>query len=294
MRSTFLEARELLRGVASRSDRIFVISKGKALLGRGVAHTSLIGVNQGQWADVFNTVWDSSAIAVARSPTPKVVLVGEDGDVATWGAKGEEAESIQPTPIAIRNAQTIDGLVYACGMKRQVFCRVDEGVWRDMSAPMVSATDSAGFEDIDGYSGHEIYAAGWKGEVWQYGGTNWTSHGSLTSVILTSVCCAPDGLVYIAGQQGVMLRGRNAVWELVRWNEPATVDFWDLCWFQDSLYVATTTGMFRLSGNDLIAVDFGAAGPLTCYNLSTAEGVLWSIGHQDVASFDGTRWRRYD
>ncbi len=54
------------------------------------------------------------------------------------------------------------------------------------------------------------------------------------------------------------------------------------------------TDLFTLEGNALVPVDFGEIGTPTCYNLTTAEGVLWSIGRDDVASFDGTTWRRYD
>jgi hypothetical protein len=40
-------------------------------------------------------------------------------------------------------------------------------------------------------------------------------------------------------------------------------------------------------------VDFGKVRTPSCYSLSVAEGVLWSVGRDDVASFDGKSWKRY-
>ena len=113
-------------------------------------------------------------------------------------------------------------------------------------------------------------------------------------MILSVVCCAPGKLVYAAGQQGVLVKGRSGSWEVVEWDEEVSVDIWDLCWFEEKLYVATMTALYTLSGNSLVEVDFGEIPPPSCYSLTAAEGVLWSIGRDDVASFDGHDWRRYD
>jgi hypothetical protein len=274
---------------------VFVLSKGKALLDDGVAHTSVIGVHDGRWVDCVNTEWDSSAIAVARLPSPKLVVVGEDGEVNLYLGDGKSVkEAISPSPMAIRNAKTIHGFVYACGMKRQVFKRDGEKSWRDISAPAAEAVEAEGFEAIDGYSPKDIYAAGWKGEIWRFDGTKWWDCGSRTNLTLTGVCCAPDGLVYVVGQQGILIKGREMAWDLVDLGADVNADFWDVCWFRDRLYVATITGLSTLEGNTLIDVDFGDAKVSSCYNLTAADGVLWSIGRDDVASFDGTVWKVYD
>ena len=91
-----------------------------------------------------------------------------------------------------------------------------------------------------------------------------------------------------------MFRGRNDAWELIEFDEDVGVDFWDLCWYQNKLYVATMTALYTVDGNHLSPVDFGDIGSPTCYSLSTAEKVLWSVGRDGVASFDGTNWRVYE
>jgi hypothetical protein len=292
MKSDFAAAREFVRGAARFHDLCYVLSKGKALLEESIAHTSAVCVDQGDWADGVDVDWDSTAIAVAKQPSEKMIVIGEDGDVCTYVGGKSSTEAIKPAPRLIRNARTIGGYVYACGMLRQVYRRGGERKWTDISAP--ESDEEVGFESIDGFNEKEIYAVGWQGEIWEFDGKKWKDRNSPTNVILTAVCCAGDDNVYVAGQQGVMLRGRHAEWDLIEWEEEVDVDLWDLCWFQDKLYVASNTDLYTLEGNALVSVDFGEIETPTCFSLTTAEGVLWSIGKDDVASFDGTTWRLYE
>jgi hypothetical protein len=288
------DSREFIRGAARYNDLAYVLTKVKALVGQSIAHTSVIGVDQGRWGDTATTDWDSTAIAVAKRPSEKLVFVGEDGDVCTYVGGQSATESISPAPKLIRNAKTIDGNVVACGMLRQVYKRVGEGEWKNISAPSPKTGEKVGFEAIDGYSGNELYAAGWNGEIWEYDGKGWTNRVSPTNAILTAVCCAGDGVVYVSGQQGVMIKGRHDRWESIEWEENVDVGIWDLCWFNEKLYVATMTNLYTLQGNQLVSVDFGGLGIPSCCSLTQAEGVMWSIGKEDVLSFDGATWRRYD
>nr|WP_251010906.1 hypothetical protein [Variovorax paradoxus] len=288
------KSREFVRGAARLADLVYVISQMKTLIEQDINHVSLVGLYKGNWGDAFNTTWNATAIAIAKFPAEKVVLIGEDGDVATYVGGKREDDAIRPQPVMIRHARTIAGEVYACGSKRQVFRRTGEKQWRDMSAPRADQTEEFGFEGIDGYAENDIYAAGWGGEIWRYDGAGWASCASPTNVILTALCCAGDGNVYACGQGGVLVKGRNDAWASIAWEDEVTVDLWDLCWFQDKLYVATMFALYTLDGNRLVPVDFGEMGPVTCYNLTTEEGVLWSIGKADVASFDGVTWTKYD
>ena len=91
-----------------------------------------------------------------------------------------------------------------------------------------------------------------------------------------------------------MIKGRNDSWEIIEWEDDFNLDIWDLCWFGGELYVATISNLYTLSGNRLDEVDFGKIEVSTCYSLTEAQGVLWSIGNQDVLSFDGTTWQQYE
>jgi hypothetical protein len=69
-------------------------------------------------------------------------------------------------------------------------------------------------------------------------------------------------------------------------------DFWDLEWFEEELYLSTMSALFRLRNGALRRRQFGKDVPRTCYHLSATSDVLWSIGEQDVLSFDGKNWTR--
>ena len=41
-------------------------------------------------------------------------------------------------------------------------------------------------------------------------------------------------------------------------------------------------------------VEMGEDFPRTCFKLTSAEGVMWSIGAQDLMKFDGKAWSRVE
>ncbi len=50
--------------------------------------------------------------------------------------------------------------------------------------------------------------------------------------------------------------------------------------------------VYQLKKGGLELVLFDGDPPETCYHLSAAKGVMWSIGASDVMSFDGKEWTR--
>ena len=293
MSSEILKTRVFTDGAARYHDLVYILSKNKSMVEDEIEHTSAIGVDRGKWVDCVNTNWNSTTIAVAKKPNEKLVLVGEDGEVCTYVGGVSKDEKKIPNVSLIRSANTINGYVYACGMKRQVYKRTGEKKWVDISAPFPAKKEKVGFESVDGFSEDEIYAVGWNGEIWQYNGTQWLNRDSLTNLILASVCCADDGVVYIVGQQGLLIRGRHDTWEVVEWDDDINIDFWDLCFFKDKLYISSIFELYTFENGQLIDVDFKGIDVSSCHSLTQAEGIMWSIGAEDVLSFDGKTWQKY-
>lgn len=276
-------------GAARFHDLLYLSVRDRALVEKEAEHSSFLGYDQGDWHQNGLTDWNTVAMCMVKHPEEKVVAISEDGEVWTYiGGKASE-EQIKPAPSVLRAMATIDGIAYACGMKREVFKRKGEDVWHPMHAPAPKKGQKAGFEAIGGFTGSEIYAAGWEGEIWMWNGKKWSQLDSPVNLILTSVCCAPDDHVYVCGQEGTLLCGRRDSWRLIS-SDDVTDDFWDIRWFKDHLYVATLTGLFEYVGKTLEQVDFGKHAPNTCGRLTDADGVLWSIGADDVFSFDGKKW----
>lgn len=282
-----------ITGAARFSYLVYLVIQDKALTERSVDHCRLIAFQRGELAHIADRNWNTTAICVVKKPSEKMVAISEYGDVLTYVKGVTTEELIQPRPTVVRNVGVVDGIALACGMRREVFMRVREAEWIAIPAPVPAPQENAGFEAICGFSMAEVYAVGWDGEIWQWNGEKWVERPSPTNLILTGICCGEDGRVYVCGQGGTLIRGRNETWEIIS-TADAMTDFWDLCWFNGALYIASMTMLFRLIDDRLEAVDFGSDPPRTCGRLSSAQGVLWSVGASDVFSYDGATWTRVD
>jgi hypothetical protein len=230
-----------------------------------------------------------------------MAALGEFGNALLFngaGRRDEEIRSGDQSPQRrgpLRCIREVGGNLYAAGMNRQVYQRLDDNRWAiiDAGTRPPDLREVVGFESIDGFTPRELYAAGWKGEIWEYDGHAWRQIDSPTNVILTDVCCADDENVYICGRLGLLIRGRHDNWAPVE-HGSTREDFWGMAWYANRLYLATTRSVYMLLDDRLERVDFGADLPATCYQLSASEGVLWSIGAKDVMAFDGNQWTRID
>jgi hypothetical protein len=281
------------RGAARFKDLVYLSMKDRKLDRKSVLHSRLIAIDNGEWAPLGDLNWATAGMCIVKKPAEKMVAVSPQGEVFTSVRGKRTKEKISPKPVDLRCCAAIGGYAYAAGMKNQVFRRTAEGKWKANHPPADKKDNLIGFEAIDGFDENEIYAVGWKGQIWQLTKKKWMKRSSPTKVVLTSVECAPDNNVYICGQDGTLLRGRNENWEKLSQNNIRD-DFWDICWFKNKLYVASMSTIYSLNGGKLIPVDFGKDAPKSCYKLTEAEGVMWSVGQEDLFSFDGKKWTRWD
>ncbi len=280
-------------GAARFDDLIYLSIKDRSLEADDVEHSRLIGFQGGELGHMADTNWTSIAMCVVKRPSEKLIAISEDGEVFTYVKGTSQTEQITPNPSVLRGLGVVDGQAYACGMNRESFKREDEGVWMPMHAAVSDNAPKGGFEAITGFSAGEIYAVGWNGEIWKWDGSLWNNQPTPTNVILTGACAADDELVYICGQRGIIIRGRNDQWELVAVDE-LSEDLWDICCFDGDIYISSMTDVYKLVDGRIEPLDFGDDRPETTYRLTHAQGVLWSIGSDNVFSFDGSTWTRFD
>lgn len=288
-------------GVVRYSDLSYLIATHDAATSEGYIDSILITLDGGNWG-AGTVPWLACSGTVCHVPAERYVVLGTDGSVRTSGGGVIKEEA----PIAsctvdpkkrgpLREIRGIaKGRAYAVGTCRQAYVRDGEDQWRciDQSAQGgdTPITDTS-FESIDGFSEQEIYTVGWEGEIWKYDGSVFTQQNSPTNLALYKVRCAPDGFAYACGQLGTLLRGRNDRWEVID-HESTREDLWGMEYFDGQLYVSSTHFVYRLEGDTLKPVDFGDDAPRTCYHLSAADGIMWSIGPKDVMEFDGSNWKR--
>ena len=229
-------------------------------------------------------------------PEYGIVKVAAHGEYSVETARGVTAGNIfkrsqpkskEPRYGTFWSVSEIGGKAYAVGHHGMIY-RLDEpSIWTraDDGLP-----NSFGATAIAGFDASDMYAVGYKGELWHFNGKKWKKHDLPTNSHLHSVLCAEDGNVYAAGRNGVLLSGRNDKWRVL--SSPTKDTLWDTEWYEGKLYVSTTSGVFWLTKGDLELLDFGEDTPKTCYHLSAAKDVMWSIGEKDIMSFDGKKWTR--
>ncbi|RSZ57275.1 hypothetical protein HF313_10990 [Massilia atriviolacea] len=289
-----------IAGVVRYHDLAYVASVSDELGERRVVHAYLTEWDAGTWrvgdADDDIEEWEAVAATLVRQPLEQALFLGAQGEVLCMGSGDTHHERIPGARRGpLRGLGSVAGQAYACGMQYQVYRRDAGGKWRALEQGLPgkgAGAAVAGFEAIGGFAHDDLYAAGWHGEIWQCDGKRWQPCRSPVKAILTALCCAPDGLVYACGQDGALVRGRGADWEVLA--QPVRDDLWSLAWFGGALYAASAHAVYRLDGGQLREIDFGADRPATCYGLSAADGVLWSIGPKDIMAFDGDTWSRID
>jgi hypothetical protein len=187
----------------------------------------------------------------------------------------------------VRSVRDISGWAYAVGFGGLVAKRTGASQWGRVDDGLPA---SVRLEAIHGFSESDMYAVGWDGAVWHFDGRAWSACAVPTNAILSCVCCAGDDFVYVAGQNGVILRGRASTWTVLT-NEVATSHIWDLEWFSQKIYLSTYVGLHEVVGDKVVQLDLGDAQPESAYHLSTADGVMWSVGENDVVALEGSSWR---
>ena len=268
-------------------------------------HSLFIEWNRGVWrgSNIPPVTWTTVSATVTTVPIQQALFLGYWGEVLCMGSGDVHEERIQcitgESPVErgpMRAIRSIEGKAYAVGMYRQVYRRDGANIWTCLdqeTRPQNQAEKVISFEAIDGYSAKEIYAVGRNGEIWRYDSRRWIRLDSPTNMILTNVCCADDDYVYACGRYGTLVRGRHDRWEMIGHGTTAE-DFWGMVWYAGKLYISTMRLVYTLENGRLEHVDFGADSPGTCFQLSAADGLLWSIGAKDVMSYDTDRWTRID
>jgi hypothetical protein len=264
----------------------------------GGALNSLYTVfHQGKWF-TYDTkpAWSTIAMsAVLERETSGwvVVALGQGGQ--TWEMRPlERTEAVFPLGIVgLTNLATIGGSVYACGMGRVVWRRDAPGRWQELSAPWPDQSEGViGFTDMAGLEEALLYAVGWQGEIWTRSGNAWRAENTPTNANLNAIALADDGIAYIVGDDGVMMKGRAGRWDAI----VTGVDFnlQDVCVYEGEVFACTDFDVYRLTDAGLVSeLEAADDSPETCLKLVPAKGTgVFSVGPYDVFLRSAGTWSR--
>src|SRR5262245_18335275 len=241
--------------------------------------------------------YDAHTGCLIQQPEPGFLDASGQGyySINTKGGmtSGDILENSAPRPkkrrtASFRSVAEVAGKAYAVGLRGLVY-RLDELTqWARIDEGLPETFD---IQAIHGFGGSDLYAVGREGELWQLDGSKWVKRELPTNANLTAVRCAGNGKTYIAGHGGLLIEGKGSAWSVIEHGETED-DIWDIEWFDEEIFVSTMKAVYRLKRGSLSAVKFGEDAPKTCYQLSSASGVMWSNGERDVVSYDGSKWTR--
>lgn len=239
--------------VAAGGRRLIVAAEDRRLLETDTPHTVFGMYADGRWHQ-YATRPDWTALSITAA-NGHVLALGPDGRLCELRPPGEGTQpalSSIPRHIGMTGLATIDGAVYAYGLGRDVLRREADGSWTDLSAPQPGPEDDVvHFTGLAGHSASELYAVGWRGEIWVRTAEGWSREQSPTRAYLGALTVTREGLVYIVGEEGTLLRGRHGAWEAL--DTGLREDLRDVCEHQGNIFVSTDSRVFRLTPEGRLA-----------------------------------------
>ncbi|NHZ65727.1 hypothetical protein [Massilia genomosp. 1] len=312
---------KFLDGCIIEKDYFFTSTRMDAQSESEYDHGRLQWFNAGEWA-YRDRHWQVSSVCVlpgySEGRTRAYVALEQGTGVVGFYSPGV-ADPVDETLPGAEHGHGIASLLkiceiektlYLCGYAGIVMRRIN-GKWEKSNQSLKAMTfgdylrDGMSFDDalnaakltqrdmraIGGRASNAIFCVGREGVIFRFDGETWTKIDSPTNTDLNCVYAAEDGFVYAAGNQGILLQGKeNNFWAL---DKGAVDDFYSICWFDGNLYIGGLKGIYRLQKNGLHYVDTNQGG-FKCKGMDAAYGQLLVVAERWLLVFDGHRWTRID
>lgn len=264
-------------------------------------HTRMWTLRAGQW--LYRDL-DTIVKSAIRAGDPSAgYALGQDGvlSIARPGDFRQEYIADAGTGKGkygyVNRIRLIAGNFYVCGHAGQVYRRTSGG-WVHMDdgllKPAKQAKDAISLYDIDGTGEDDIYVCGLEGILAHYNGSGWTRLDSPTDDHLERVHCVSAAEVYLCGgseEVGRLFVGsRDKGWQ--EYNIPTGGGFWGLTVFKGTPYVCSQDRLFSLVNDDLVEIKPDLDPPIRYFRLVSNAEIMWSIGNEHLATFDGLNWER--
>lgn len=254
-------------------------------------------VGSGKPWSYFPLGWVPVRLALAPGPPPCNFILCGDGRVGFgYGSYGEEHINDTTTGPKgrgpLRELRWIGEHLYAAGMGRQVYRRLGPAQWEVLDPPRVpkpGQIEVCGFTSLDGVDESDVWAVGYKGEMWNRKAGQWYEAPALTNMTLHKVRMVRADLGFASGKKGIVMRYDGGTWAALPHLAGAD-DIWDLEWLGGRLYAAAAKKLYVLKADDSFA-EVQIEGVTSFGHLHAADGVLWSFGTLRLAwTADGQQW----
>ncbi|WP_342364346.1 hypothetical protein [Terrarubrum flagellatum] len=192
----------------------------------------------------------------------------------------------------------IGARLYACGGGRQLYRREGSEHWERFDLGMPGGQPNADdiiFADVNGPHEESIYVVGQNGTAYWKGPEGFLDLALPTSLWLQQIHVENEKTIWICGRAGLLLRGNH----IDGFRQVAAGDsreaFLSMAKYEGRLYLAAETGLHMLEGDRIVRARTTLTPDLRdAHWIDVTDGVLWSIGYEDIARFDGEQWERLD
>ncbi len=238
------------------------------------------------------------------------VFLGEDGDVCYLpvGRKPETERIVgsglwSDDSIGWGNVTAITQIgnrLYACGDGGQVYRRLEKDIWERIGDRLLQGKDDhhkLSLKAIAGPNEEEIYVGGWRANVDDGVLFYRDSHGWETAAhnipAISSIHVEHEGSLWACGRRGTLLHG-NHIDGFRNLLEPErSRHYLSVTMYDDQLFLATNVGLYTYADGSVSPVRTGLVPEYRDgHILQVVDGVLWAIGYEDIARFDGKVWER--
>lgn len=288
MTTAFSSTGNFIQGRLGRDSRLLLQFSEKDLVRQRIEHSFFLVWDDGKLTQRMKAPWTAVDLAAPNWLAVEFLAIAKDGRALAIQRDGRTKEfhlwSQTKTSArgAVRLAHRVGDNVYIVGSNRQVIELHSDLTVRDLSVPdslIKGTSDIGGFEAMDGFGPSELYACGLGGKVWYFDGRRWFETESPAKLFLSAIHCAKDGFVYVAGQDGTLLRGRERDWEII---EHGVEEYlWALAWYENELYACSMQKLFVLRDGELGILELPHH-PTTFFTLDANEHALLSVGSDDV------------
>jgi len=319
---------EFTNGIAAKGDTLYLsgalVNKNKDDdYGHSLIISYLEQYPEDPWSFMKAENWRNAALVRFNEPKRSFMgFMSEEGEVVLLSAgehsdEGGTGERIPGAGLNLEDSvgwgymmqlRQIGAHLYACGDGGQVYKRTGLNKWVHLDKGLlrnIGDRDCPVLSDINGSHESAIYAAGnmsstglppfltfWDGKSWREIDVSKVAAGFLNNIFVES-----ETRIWICGENGTLLLG-NAndgfkSLSTVEDNQLLT----SITVFKGKVYLGSNLGPFVYDPN---RHDDGIRPLETTLNppledveyVDTKDGVLWAIGAQDLARFDGTTWQR--
>ncbi|CAA9889669.1 conserved hypothetical protein [Candidatus Methylobacter favarea] len=275
----------------------FIRAQLNSLNSKGIDHTVMIRYKDGDWGQYIVEA-PSTSHCLMKDPDLKVFLLVPDGNIHVASKQGFSWEKIDTKSgganslKALTEIRIISGKLYTVGMGRMIYrrdsidnwSRFDKGINETPNLDPIS-----GFKSINGFDATEMYAVGFKGEIWFFEENQWKPASSPTNLKLESIICTTGGQVFSCGASGLLLQGRRDVWNVID-HGLTTNTLWSIEEFDGSVFFADSIALYRYDKHTSEKVNIVVGKSISCSYLHANDGVLWSVGENNIARYDGQNW----